>query len=158
MKQRYTKLVCFLLFVMMVGFMVIAGNNAYADISVNTLTEIDTIAVGENPGWIALTPDGSRLYVVQGAGASPDYRGSVSVVDTLSSLVLDSIPLDPGFPSGIDITPNGTRAYLSICKASGGKTSTGANRVEVIDTSSNTIAHTIPINGSSDMGDLPIWS
>jgi YVTN family beta-propeller protein len=107
--------------------------------SVN-LVEIDTITI-ENPMFLALTPDGNKLYAVT-------YPNKINVIDTLTKQVVTSIPLSGGSPFQIAITPDGRYAYLAVSNASGDSASGSPNRVEVIDVSTDTIATTIPISGS----------
>ncbi len=64
------------------------------------------IEVGEAPSSIAITPDGSRVYVTNWAS------NDVTVIDLGTSAVVKSIPARDG-PFGIVITPDGQRAYVS---------------------------------------------
>ena len=83
-----------------------------------------TIPVGDGPSAIAITPDGTRAYVVN------SNSDSVSVIDlATNSTVGAPIPVGDG-PSAIAITPDGTRAYLAI---------RNTNRVSMIDTRTNTV-------------------
>jgi len=108
------------------------------------LTQIGTIAVDE-PRWMALTPDGSKLYVVNGST-------NISVVDTEINTVVATIPLvNNPEPHQIVITPDGRYAYIPFDKIY-----SGSNRVEVVDTSTNSIITTIPINGVSSYGPTSI--
>jgi YVTN family beta-propeller protein len=108
------------------------------------LTQIGTIAVNGNPFAIALTHDGSKLYVV-------NFEKNVFVVDTETNTVVATLPLK-GWPMRIAITPDGMYAYLAVSRSSGSTSSGGLNRVEVIDISTNSIFTTIPINGVNDYG------
>ena len=67
---------------------------------------VDTVAVGESPQGVAVTPDGARAYVTN---LSND---SVSVIDTVSNSVIGS-PIAVGWePKGIAITPDASKAYV----------------------------------------------
>ena len=87
--------------------------------SSNTVSVIDTstnlvvgspIVVGNNPAGIAITPDGSFVYVTN----TPD--NNVSVIDTVTNTVVGS-PIGVGLaPIGIAITPS-----VSIIKSTVGK-------------------------------------
>ena len=69
-------------------------------------TVIDTIAVGASPVGLAVTPDGSRVYVVNSAD------GTVSVIDTASNTI-SVLPIAVGgAPSDIAISPDGRRVYV----------------------------------------------
>jgi len=103
------------------------------------LTEIGTIAVSGS--WMALTPDGSKLYVVSGST-------NISVVDTETNTVVATIPLViVKSPSAIAITPDGRYIYLIFRRISG-----NTHRIDVLDTSTNSIITTVPIN------DISVWA
>jgi YVTN family beta-propeller protein len=81
----------------------------------NTVSVIDTatnkvagmpIEVGRGPRAVAVTPDGTHVYVA-------NTVGTVSVIDTATNTVVDTVDV-VGSPQGIAITPDGTHAYLSI--------------------------------------------
>ena len=85
----------------------------------DTVTVIDTaasppavigspITVGTHPLLIAVTPDGSTLYVTNFGG------NSVSVVDVRPATpkIVTTIPVDHT-PAGIAVSPDGTRAYVT---------------------------------------------
>jgi len=60
---------------------------------------------------------------------------TVSVIDTAINTVVATVPV--GFsPSGVAITPDGTRAYVT------------GSPVSVIDTATNTVVATLPVGGS----------
>jgi YVTN family beta-propeller protein len=68
---------------------------------------VDTISVGNTPYGIAVTPDGSKVFVSNSAG------GSISVIDTASRAVSSTIMSNVGStPVGIAINPSGTTAYV----------------------------------------------
>jgi len=91
------------------------------DTATNAL-EASSIAVGCEPTGIAITPDGLRVYVAN------QFDGTVSVIDTATDSVSDTIKLGNGAPvSAVAITPDGARAYVS-----------GQAGVFVIDTATNT--------------------
>jgi YVTN family beta-propeller protein len=73
-------------------------------------TILATIPVGANPTGLAVTPDGSRVYVTNGGSAGDD---SISAISTATRSVVGTIPLTgSASPSGIAITPDGSRAYF----------------------------------------------
>lgn len=68
---------------------------------------IATIAVGATPYGIAVTPDGSQVYV------SNSTAGSVSVIDTSTRTVTKTIRANVGaIPVGIAVEPTGSTAYV----------------------------------------------
>jgi YVTN family beta-propeller protein len=92
---------------------------------------------------------GSLLFTASSSSAAPsaelayvtNFRGdTVSVIDTASKKVIDSIPFRE-YPRFITVTRDGNRAYVGV--------SNGASWViSVIDTKSKTCIATIPIEGS----------
>ena len=90
-------------------------------------TVVATIPVGNLPTGLAVTPDGTRVYVAN------DYDDTVSVIDTAKDIVVATIQAGHT-PQFIAITPDGTRAYVTDVSSS----------VSVIDTASNTVVATIP--------------
>ena len=100
------------------------GSDSVSVLDTRTNTAVATIPVGDGPSAIAITPDGTRAYVVN------SNSDSVSVIDlATNSTVGAPIPVGDG-PSAIAITPDGTRAYLAI---------RNTNRVSMIDTRTNTV-------------------
>lgn len=80
-------------------------------------TVINSIDVGAFPIGIAITADGSCVYVAN------YYDHSVSVIETTTG-TLTTTPIGAGrSPVGVAITPDGTRAYV---------TNWGSNSVSVI--------------------------
>jgi YVTN family beta-propeller protein len=85
---------------------------------------LQTITVGDQPTAVAVTPNGETLYVgIAG--------GQVQVVDIASASVQTTINV--GGSSGIAITPDGTRAYVS------------GGQIYVIDTKTNTVTQSISV-------------
>lgn len=93
-------------------------------------------AHGSN-GGIAITPDGSRMYVDNAEDSS------VSVFDTARNVPLVEIAVGQN-PIGLAITPDGSRAYVS---------SQGSDTVSVIATATNSVIKTISVGA----GAHPIW-
>ena len=87
-----------------------------------------TIPVGSAPTGVAVTPDGSRVYVTN------FQDNTVSVIATASNTVTATIPLGNN-PFGVAVTPDGSTVYVA---------NEFANTVSVIATASNTVTATIP--------------
>ena len=87
------------------------------------------ISVGLGLGTAA-TEAQTRAYVTN------SQDNTVSVIDTATNTVVATVPVGVN-PSGIAITPDGTRAYVA----------TELGTVSVIDTATNTVVATIPIGG-----------
>jgi YVTN family beta-propeller protein len=97
-------------------------------------TVIATIPVTLGGGGVAVSPDGSKVYVGH------------SVIDTVSNTVIATIPSSGFFPNSVAISPDGSRLY--IAESVGGKFRQGV--VSVIDTASNKVTATI-FFGLSDL-------
>jgi YVTN family beta-propeller protein len=94
------------------------GDSAIAVINAATLnpknynpaeTDINT---GTFPEDLAVTPDGSQLWVANtGPQTQPDSPTSVSVISTATKKVTATIPTK-GAPSQVAFSPDGTKAYV----------------------------------------------
>jgi YVTN family beta-propeller protein len=84
------------------------------------------------PG-IAVTPSGGTVY----AGAA--FTPAVAAISAINNTVTATIPTSEG-PSGIAITPDGSRAY--VAESDAGALNNG-HAVDVIDTATNTAVATI---------------
>jgi YVTN family beta-propeller protein len=102
------------------------------DTTTSPPTVTATITVGVHPGGIAITPDGSKVYVANFGGGS---AGWVSVISTASNTVTKSITSPFLDPNLIAITPDGTKAYVSDFSS---------YFVRVIDTSTDTVTASAP--------------
>jgi len=93
-----------------------------------------TIPVGENPRGIALSPNGTRLYITNLSS------NSVSVIDTVTNNVVATIPVGDSSFNGVyavAVSPDGSRAYVA------NNTPYGVAKVFVVDTATNTVTGTI---------------
>jgi YVTN family beta-propeller protein len=85
------------------------------------------------------------LWLVTIASAAPfayisnSNIDTVSVIDTSSNTVVDTIPVGNG-PYGVAVSASGTRVYV---------TNKFDNTVSVIDTATNTVIATVPVGGPS---------
>lgn len=93
-------------------------------------------AHGSN-GGIAITPDGSKMYV------SNHEVSSVSVFDTARNVPLMEIGVGQN-PIGLAITPDGSRAYVA---------NQASDNVSVIALATNSVIQTIPVGAGAN----PIW-
>jgi YVTN family beta-propeller protein len=97
---------------------------------------------------MALSPDGSRLYVVLQGGveASPQ----VLVIDTGTNLVTSRIPLETGFDFQIGLTADGTYAYVAVSQSSGNSNTAGQNRVDIlIETNGESLGEIAFVEGTT---------
>ena len=93
-----------------------------------------TIAVAVAiPGTQAGEPRPEKAYV-------SNYYWSVSVIETANNTVLETVSLEvDNKPTGLAITPDGTRAYVAISTI---------GEVWVIDTLTDTVIDTVAVGGS----------
>jgi YVTN family beta-propeller protein/autotransporter-associated beta strand protein len=105
------------------------GINTVSVINTATNTVVATIPVGIVPELLAISPDGTRVYVPnQGSN-------TVSVINTATNSVVATIPAGSQ-PVGAGVTPDGARVYV---------TNINANMVSVINTATNTVIAAIPV-------------
>ena len=65
------------------------------------------IPVGGSPYGVAVTPDGSKVYVTN------DLSNTVSVIDTTTNTVIGTpIRVDVN-PFGVAVTPDGSKVYVT---------------------------------------------
>jgi YVTN family beta-propeller protein len=76
------------------------------DVNPSTST-VDSIKVGSTPAGIAISPDGTRLYVTN-SGSS-----TVSVIDTTLNKEISRITVGSQ-PSGIAVSPDGNKLYVTL--------------------------------------------
>ena len=113
------------------------GNNTVAVIDTVTNAVIATISISVEPFGVAVTPDGSKVYVGNYGGY--DYNGAtstVSVISTATNTVIASVSVGSN-PFDVAVTPDGSKVY--VANYSNGSCSTQCNTVSVIATASNTV-------------------
>jgi YVTN family beta-propeller protein len=86
------------------------------------------------PEGIAVHPDGSKVYVAS------VLSHTVDVIDTATSAIVATIPVGivEDDARGVAVTPDGASVYVA-----------GTNLISVINTATNKITNTIPINGTA---------
>jgi YVTN family beta-propeller protein len=92
-----------------------------------------TIAVGNTPSFVAVSPTGRQAYVANG------NAGVVTVVDTAINRVTATVPIAAGPPQYLAFAPDGRRLYISIFNDQ-----QTIHAVGVLDTASNAVIATIP--------------
>lgn len=90
----------------------IPNSNNVSVIDTGKNVVIATIPVGIGPGGVAVTSDGSKVYVANGAYGGP---GSVSVIDTSSNTVIATLPVGDG-PVAVAVTPTAVRSMFQTSK------------------------------------------
>jgi YVTN family beta-propeller protein len=100
-----------------------AGDSQVAVINAATLSSSNDnpaetdINVGLFPEALALSPDGSQLWVADtGPQTSPSSPSGVDVIDTSANKVIAKLPLK-GAPSQVAFSPDGTKAYVLTSNA-----------------------------------------
>lgn len=103
-------------------------------VDTNSNAVLSTIHVGSVPIAIAITPDLTKVYVVNQASST------VSVISTSTNTVIATITIATAGTAAynIAITPDGTKAYV---------TNFSTNTISVINTSTNTVSTTITVTG-----------
>ncbi len=93
----------------------------------------ETISVGQFPHDLAVSHDGSHVYVA-------NNDGTVSVIDATSNIVVKTITVEAEtFLGGVAVSADGTYAYV---------TNSSVNTLSVINTATNAITATIPFGQS----------
>ena len=111
-----------------------SGTVSVIDTATNTV--VATIPVGPIPFapiGIAITPDGTRVYVTNAGDPFNVANGTVAVIDTATNTVVATIPVGI-LPEAVAITPDGTRAYVA---------NTASSTASVIDIATNTVVATV---------------
>jgi len=110
------------------------GTNGVSVIDAATNSVTATIPFsGAGPG-VAVSPDGTKVYVVT---FSSNSEPAVSVIATKSNMVIATIPLGIGAqPQGLAVSPDGSRVYVA---------NQGSNTVSVIATATDMVTATIPV-------------
>ncbi|WP_455807502.1 hypothetical protein [Pseudomonas fluorescens] len=111
------------------------AQTADATVTITGMGPAGTVKVGGEPRGIAVSPDGTRVYV-----GNTVYAASVSVIDTATNLNLN-IPIK-GTPYEVAFSPDGTRAYFCVSNES---------VISVFDTATYQILARIPV------GSYPRW-
>jgi YVTN family beta-propeller protein len=81
------------------------SGNTVSVVNTSTNTVVGAILVGQAPGGVAITPDGSYAYVTS--------SNRVSVIDTAKNIVRKTIAV--ASPGAVAITPDGSYAYVTCC-------------------------------------------
>lgn len=101
------------------AFVANLASNTVSVIDTNTDAVVATIAVGQSPQGVAITPDG-RLALIANSGPAEGSASdveTVSVIDTAQRQVVSTVPdFSPNAftrPSAIAVSPDGALAYVS---------------------------------------------
>jgi YVTN family beta-propeller protein len=119
-----------------------SGDGTVSVIDIATNTNIATINVS-GPVSIAVSPDGSKVYVVSGNPNCPfiSALGCVVVIDAATNTVTDQIECTKC--SGITVSPDGSKYYVSTIDGWW---------VSVFDTATNTLIGGLPTSSRVSRG------
>lgn len=106
------------------------GNDTVWVIDTSNHSVVDSIAVGDKPYGMAVTPDGSYLYVMD--HASYDGISAILKIDTSDNTIVDSIDSAIGSPKFGTVTPDGNSLYTAF-----------GTFISAMDTTDNTTVDTI---------------
>jgi YVTN family beta-propeller protein len=111
------------------AYVALQGGNLVA--AINPALGIDALIPVAGPDGVAVSPDGSKVYITGTNG--------VWVIDTTTNTV--SATISVGYnPAGVAVSPDGTKLYITDA----GFNPPG-NIASVIDTRTNTVIATIPV-------------
>ncbi|HEY3361485.1 MAG TPA: TIR domain-containing protein [Methanosarcina sp.] len=102
-------------------------NNTIAVLNIVSNTVIATVPVGDRPLGVAVSPEGTKVYVVNG------LSNNVSVINAFTNTVTTSVTVEN--PFAVVITPDGNYAYVTSAE----------NIVSVINTLTDIITATIRV-------------
>ena len=114
----------------------ISGGSASV-MSLATDSVIATIPIGGEAADVALSPNGTHVYVTASNNAS---AGTVSVINTATDAIAATIPVGT-YPTGVAVSPNGADVYVA----------NGNYTVSVISTATDKVTATIQ-NGTLPSG------
>jgi len=100
---------------------------AFNQIGVSYEGLVQTVAVGKGPNSVAVSQDGTKVYVANSGS------NSVSVIDTASGFIAATIGVGSA-PYGVAASPDGSSVYVA---------NSSSNTVSVINVATNTVTGTI---------------
>jgi YVTN family beta-propeller protein len=112
------------------AFLTLSDSNVVSKLDLATNLALN-VPVGARPVGLAISPDGTRVYVANYVDAT------VSVVDVSSASVVATIPVAGPQPLGMVVTPDGGRLYV---------VNEGGDSVSVVDTLAGTELTTIAVS------------
>src|SRR5215207_6520608 len=116
---------------LMSALFIMSSAPVFAGVPVQSLKQTGSITAPAN--FAALSPDESKLYVVNQVGAN--FAAKLTVIDATTNTLAGSLDLGLGFVFEIALTPAGDRAYIAISKSSGSNSVSDPGRVAVVDVS-----------------------
>jgi serine/threonine-protein kinase len=93
------------------------------------------VAVGQNPSYIQVAPNGKFAYV-----ANPG-AGSVTVLNTATDRVSGTITIPEGPPQFVSFSPDSRTAYISVYNTRG-----SVHLIAFVDTAAGSVTSTVQVN------------
>jgi YVTN family beta-propeller protein len=112
-----------------------------AVIDTATNTVVDTIEVGNGPLGVAVSPNGSRVYVAN------NWDGTISVIDAASNAVVDTVAA-ANCATAVAVSPDGSRVYVTSGFTYNFCVTGWDDSVSVIDAATNALIDTVPVEDS----------
>ena len=104
-------------------------------------TRVALVNVGTEPNGVAVSPDGTRIYVANSVSGTVTFV-SVDRASSLYGVTTQTIPVGTE-PYALALTPSGRKLYVANARS---------NSISVIDTSTNVVTKTIPDVGFEPRG------
>jgi DNA-binding beta-propeller fold protein YncE len=102
---------------------------------------VDTIRVGYYPTAVAVSPDGSRVYVTNDEGAYADaHPGTTTVINTATGAVVDTLAVGG---AAVAVSDNGDQVYIAGC----GRGTTFTSKLSIVDVRTGRI-DSVPMRGA----------
>jgi DNA-binding beta-propeller fold protein YncE len=120
------------------AYLAMADGVGVVDLATNSLHAV--ISIPEQAYHVALDALGSRLVATGTLVADGVTYGRITVIDTVTEAVTDSIEL-PDFVEGVAVTPDGSRAYVAASTA-------GVGDLVVIDTDPLGVVGHVPVQSA----------
>lgn len=113
-------------------------------VDIATDNVVGTIKVGLPNEVVAVTPDGSKIYMAKLGNISTGYNTDISVIDTATNTITATVYVGSE-PWGIAVTPDGTKVYLTTSNYF----NPFPNTVYVIDTATDTVVTRVNVGSEA---------
>lgn len=124
------------------AYVTLSGQDQLKVIDTRTNTVVQTLATGDGPRGVSISPDGTRVYVANNAGGANTL--SVFTADSRTGRLTAQTSIATGAnsqPRQMVFSQDGSRAYIA------NQSSGGNGSVSILDTATNTIIGTVNTGG-----------